>query len=239
MIRWVLVVLLTAPSPLLAADASVTADTIISGDEIGLKDGRVVRLDGIKAASPDAKAFLESTILGHTLTLHDASDDRYGRIAATVTLQEQSLSVEEMMLRAGLALVYPATGDADRLDALMKQEQSARTERRGLWATQTDTQATDAAVLEGKYGFVTGTVAKAVRVKTKLSLDFGTEGHTSFTIAIAPHNLRAFKKQGLDPLSWQGQKLRVRGWVTRDKNGIPTLTVSDPHQIELGSGGNP
>ena len=208
-------------------------EKIISGDEIGLKDGRVVRIDGIKAASPDAKAFLESTLCGHTLSLQDANDDRYGRVSAMVTLQGQGLSIEEMMLRAGLAFVYPATGDVDRLDAMMKQEQTARVEKRGFWAKLRDTQVTDAATLEGHFGFLTGTVAKTVRIKTKLSVYFGTEDHTVFIIVIVPHNLRAFKKQGLDPLSWQGQELRVRGWVTRDKDGIPTLSVSDPHQVEI------
>ena len=216
-----------------AADTSLTANKIISGDEIALNDGRTLRLVGIKAASPDAKTFLESTILNHPLILQDASEDRYGRLAATVTVQGQNQSVEAALLHAGLAFMYPATGDEDHLDALREQEQSARKAKRGIWATSHDTKTTDAATMEGKYAFIIGTVASAVRVKTKLSLTFGTETHRDFVIAIAPHNLRAFKRQGLDPLSWQGQKVRVRGWVTKDKEAVPTITVTDPHQVEL------
>ena len=219
------------PSLALADDVFKTPVQIISGDEIALQDACVVRLDGIKATSPDAKSFLEVTVLGHPLSLQDATDDRYGRIAATVTVQGQKQSIQEMMLRAGLAFVYPATGDADRLEAMLAQEHAARVEKRGIWATQIDTQATDAVMLEGKYGFVTGVVASAVRVKTRLYVNFREGDHAVFVISIAPHNLRAFKKQGLDPLSWQGQRLRVRGWVT--KESAPTMTVSDPHQIEL------
>ncbi|MGB9152085.1 MAG: thermonuclease family protein [Alphaproteobacteria bacterium] len=207
------------------------ADKIISGDEISLKDGRVLRLAGIKAAGPDAAAFLESAIVGHNLVLQDAAGDRYGRISATVFIEGQNQSIENAMLRAGNAFVYPATGDDARLEDMLNLEHTARQEKRGYWADHPDTSADNAETLYGKYGFVSGTITKAERVKNKVFLNFGADWRTDFTIAIAAHDLRAFKKADLDPLTLQGKKLRVRGWVKREFG--PMITVTDPHQVEL------
>jgi micrococcal nuclease len=226
-----LCILLLLPAYAHAADFAATADKIISGDEIALKDGRTVRLSGIKAAAPEATSFLESSVTGRGLTLQNAVIDRYGRIAAIVLIQGQNQSVEEAMLRAGLAFVYPATGDETQLDEMLNWEHTARQEKRGYWAASPDISADNAEQLYGKYGFVTGVVTKAERIKNKVYLNFGADWHTDFTITIAAHDLRAFKKQGFDLLSWQGKKLRVRGWVKRDFG--PMITVTDPHQVEF------
>lgn len=101
------------------AEAIVNPDKIISGDEIALKDGRVLRLKGIKAASPKATIFLQSNIPGHDLTLQDAVTDRYGRVLATVFLQGQTSPIEDAMLREGVAFVYPAAGDDARLEEML------------------------------------------------------------------------------------------------------------------------
>jgi endonuclease YncB( thermonuclease family) len=218
-------------SPAARADDVVAADKIISGDEITLKDGHVLRLAGIKAVSPQAIAFLQANMAGHDLDLQNPVIDRYGRVSATVFIQGQKESVENTMLREGLAFVYPATGDDAQLDEMLNIEKAARQEKHGYWADHPDTSADNAEPLYGKYGFVTGIVTKAERVKNKVYLNFGADWRTDFTIAIAAHDLRAFKKQDLNPLDWQGKHLRVRGWIKRDFG--PMITVTDPHQIEL------
>ncbi|MDR3424942.1 MAG: thermonuclease family protein [Alphaproteobacteria bacterium] len=207
----------------------VAASQIISGDEIALQDGRVLRLAGVKAVTPNAKTFLESAVLNHALVLQDAKPDRYGRVNATASVQGQAQSIEESLLSQGLAFVYPAVGD-DRLDSWLDAERQARREKRGTWADHPDVPAQDAPILCGKYGFVAGTVSGAERIKNKVYLHLGEGGQTDFTLEIAAHFLRALRKRGLDPLALQGKKLRIRGWVKRDI--YPTITLSDPHQIE-------
>lgn len=214
-----------------ASDIAATADRVISGDEISLKDGRVLRVAGIKAAMPEAVSFLKSNVAGHALTLQNAVTDRYGRVSATVFVEGEKQPVEDELLSAGLAFVYPATGDEERLDGMLKLEREARLKKAGYWAEHPDIDADDAERLYGKYGFVAGTVTKAEHVKNKVYLNFGADWRTDFTVAIAAHDLRAFKKQDIDPLALQGKKLRVRGWVKRDFG--PMITVSDPHQVEL------
>lgn len=212
------------------ADDIVTADKSISGDEIALQDGRVLRLTGIKAVGADAQAFLDAALAGHILVLQDVETDRYGRVAASATVQGEKQSLEDALLRAGLAFVYPAAGD-DHLDAWCASERDARLAKRGFWSNPFDVAAGDAAKLYGKYGFIVGTVTKAERIKNKVYLNFGADPRTSLTVTIAAHNLRAFKKQGLDPLSLSGKTLRVRGWVTHASG--PALTLTDTHQVEV------
>ena len=212
------------------ADEVVVADKALSGDEIALHDGHTLRLAGIKATSPEAKAFLESAVSGQTLVLQDEENDRYGRIVATASVQGETHSIEEDMLREGLAFLYPATGD-ERLDPWCDLERKARAAKRGLWADQMDVPSEEAEKLYGKYGFVIGTVAKAERIKNKVYVTFGTENRPDFSIIIAARYLRTFRKQGLDPLEWSGKKFRVRGWINR--NPGPAITITDVHQVEL------
>ncbi|MDE1900381.1 MAG: thermonuclease family protein [Alphaproteobacteria bacterium] len=222
------VFLLLSLSPAYAAD--ITAARVLSGDEIALNDGRIVRLSGIKAW-PQAEDFLQTAARGRTLILQDPAPDRYGRIAATVFAGNSRISLQEDLLRRGLAFVYPATGDAPSVDTYLADEKAARLAHLGAWPQHPDIRAGDAASLYGSYGFITGKAVNAARVKNKVYVNFGPDWHTDFTIAIAAHDLRAFKHAGIDPLTWQGKTIRVRGWVVRD--GGPMIDVTDPHQIEI------
>jgi endonuclease YncB( thermonuclease family) len=212
------------------ADEVVVPDKIISGDEIALQDGRILRLAGIKAAAPETKQFLESIVPGHALIVQNATTDRYGRTTAIVSIQGAAQPLEDNLLSRGLAFVYPAATD-EQLDHWCALERAARKDKLGFWSGQTDVAAEDAKTLVGKYGFVSGTVVKAERVKNKVYLDFGADWRSDFAIIIAAHDLRVFKKQGVDPLDLQGKKLRIRGWVTRTSG--PRITVTDSHQLEL------
>ncbi len=190
----------------------------------------VLRLAGIKAASPDAKAFLESAVAGRALGMQDATTDRYGRIVAVVSVQGEPQSLEDGLLQAGMAFVYPATDDA-HLDSWCESEHAARLAKRGFWRDHLDVAASDAENLYGQYGFIVGTVTKTERVKNKVYVTFGTDRGAGLTLMIAAHNLRAFKKQGLDALSWQGKTMRVRGWIKHDST--PAIILTDPHQVEV------
>ena len=213
------------------AEDALTTMRIISGDEIALSDGRTLRLAGIKADMPEAKSFLETNVTGRAVALQDATQDRYGRTVATVYVEGQNQSLQDEMLSDGLAFVYPALGNEPQLDAMLQSERAARQTGRGYWATHSDTPSDDAGKLYGKYAFVTGAIVKAERVKDKLYLNFGPDWHTAFTVMVAAHDLRAFKNAGIDLPTWEGKKVRVRGWIKRDFG--PRVTVTDPHQIEL------
>jgi micrococcal nuclease len=212
------------------ADEVVTAQKAVSGDALLLQDGRVLRLAGIKGATSGAKDFLDSLVAGRALVLQDGFVDRYGRVDATAGIQGEVKSLQDVLLREGMAYVYPVAID-ERLDAWFEAERAARSAKRGFWAEQKDVSSENAAILLGKFGFVSGVVTKAERIKNKVYLSFGAQGHPDFTIVIAARHLRPLKKLGVDALTLEGKTLRVRGWVS-DSAG-PTVTIATPQQIEI------
>lgn len=207
-----------------------------SGDRIQLKDGRIVRLLGIKAEGHESQNVLQSLIADKDVQLESVGTDRYGRIAADVYIQSpggKKTWLQGELLRQGLAFVYPPTGSEPHLEELLQAERSARTARRGLW-NDPDYAGLPAdkpyAIAYGRYSFVQGKVLKAERIKDKVYLNFGPDWHTDFTVAIAAHDLHLFRKQDIDPLDYEGKTIRVRGWVKRSFG--PMITVTHPAQIE-------
>ncbi len=222
-------------APAFAESLVVTADHAVSGDEIALRDGRVLRLAGIKSFTPDAQEFLQSHLAGRDLVLQNPVIDRYGRVFAVAIIMGETQNIEQDMLQQGLAFVYLASGDDAHLDSWMMAELAARMAGRGAWPQHADIASDDAEknadTLYGSYVFVSGVVTKAERVKNKVYLDFGADWRTDFTIAIAAHDLRAFRDANKDPLDMGGKRVRVRGWVKRDFG--PMITATDPRQVEI------
>jgi micrococcal nuclease len=222
--------------PILAVAADAAAAKIVSGDEIVLNDGRDVRLEGIKApASDQAHEKMQALIGEHPVIIENFSLDRYGRTAAQVYAQPDKgdkIWLQGEMLRAGFAFVYPPTGDEARLDEMLKTEDEARQAKRGIWGEKVyaDIPAAKAKYHIGHFAFVSGTVLDAKRIKDKVYLHFGNDWREDFTIAIAARDLRNFRKAGIDPLSYQGKTIRVRGWIKRDYG--PMVMVMTPLQIE-------
>ncbi len=118
----------------------------VAGRCIGVSDGDTVtilvggrpekvRLAGIDApekAQPfgaRAKQYAASIVYGHEVLLERSGGDRYGRTVGRVRVGGRSLNEE--MVRAGLAWHYRAYSNDARLAAL---EAEARLARRGLWA---------------------------------------------------------------------------------------------------------
>lgn len=216
--------------------SQVLATEAMSGDTIKQDDGTVIRLSGIRADSDIAKATLQKLVDGQTLILENKNTDRYGRMTADVycTKHKDRLWLQGEMLRQGMAFVYPPTGGESHLDEMLKAEQEARHEKRGLWneGAHADLPADDPAKIKyGHYAFVVGKVAKAERVKNMVYLNFGADWRTDFTAAIAAHDLKAFRKVGIDPLEYRDKTIRVRGWAKRDFG--PMITVTNPAQIEV------
>lgn len=216
-------------SPVQAQD-HVAEATALSGDQIALSDGTVLRLSGIKAATPEAANVLAGALRGRTLVLGEASVDRFGRRVAVASVDGAIGSLQDLLLREGHAFVYPAAG-GDEVDAWLVLERESRAAKRGLWSSRADAVPSDASKLCGQYAFIAGEVAKAVRIKNKVYITFGSDAAPDFTLVIAARHLRTLKKRDADPLALQGRVLRVRGSIQCVP--APQLTLSDPHQLEV------
>jgi endonuclease YncB( thermonuclease family) len=222
--------------------------TVIDGDTLRLADGREVRLVGIQAPKlplgrPDfptwpladeAKRALVTLTQGRTLALFSggAAMDRHGRTLAQLR-RDDGLWIQAALIQAGMARAYSFPDNRALATELLSYEREAREARRGIWAdpfyrVRTPEELGGAV---DSFQLVEGRVVAADKPKSRLYLNFGSDWKTDFTVAIDAKALRLFKAAGLDPLSWEGRRLRVRGWI-KSFNG-PLIDVTHPEQIEV------
>lgn len=170
-----------------------------------------------------------------TLRLNPARrEDRYGRLLAEVWTKDahgEESSVAAALLHAGLAHVYPLSGQEIGTAHLLPLEEEARAAKRGIWQLP-ELQPTDAdraATQYGHYALITGTVVQAAKVKTKIYLNFGADYHTDFTAVIDKRDWKNFSR--VDLLSLTGKRVLVRGYLYEDYG--PAMRLSNDGQISL------
>ncbi|WP_119677508.1 thermonuclease family protein [Indioceanicola profundi] len=217
-----------------------TVAEVLDGTTVRMEDGSIVRLAGLRTPLADvAREALAGLALGRAVELRrakrDRDWDRHGRTVAHL-VREDGLWIQDALLRQGMAQHY-SQSDINGLSAeLSEAERAARSAKRGLWAdpafqprdAKLEAAWTDAI---GGYHLAVGTVLAAERRRERLYLNFGTDWRRDFTVEIATRDLRRFAGAGLDPLTWQGKRLEVRGWV-ESYNG-PLIRVTHPQQIEF------
>ena len=243
-----LLLALFAASPSAAADwrsggvARVVA--VIDGDTVALHDGRELRLVGIQAPelpregppwplAEDARAALADLVLGHEVRLSfgGLEADRHGRTLAHAYTDDGTW-VQGEMLRRGLARVYSFADNRGAVREMLAIEAAARVARRGIWALETyavRTPETAGAYLH-RYEIVEGVVVAADEVNGRVYLNFGKDWRTDFTVSLSRRDARRFRAEGIEPLAFEGQRIRVRGWVD-DFNG-PMMDITHPERIE-------
>ena len=78
---------------------------------------------------------------------------------------------------------------------------------------------------------VAGRVVDAVRIKSRIYLNFGDDWRDDFTVTLDARARSLFEQSGRDPLTLKGRTVRVRGWL-RQRNG-PMIEATHPEQIEV------
>lgn len=246
---FVIALLCAAPVPALAdgLPAEIARGRVAAVEGAGLlrlDDGRLVR-PALLEERPTLREPVARWVAGRTVTLHwpTGQTDRHGRVVAHV-VRDDGLWLQQAVVAEGLARVVTFRDERTAAAPLLAAEDAARRERRGLWdqaafapLAATDVPAVDRAL--GRLAVVEGLVASAAVVRGRLYLNFGADWRTDVTASVAPAALRTFPEEARQAEHWQGQKVRVRGWVRRF-NG-PMFEIDHPEAIErLGqqAGGN-
>jgi len=212
-----------------------------------LEDGRAVKLEGLllPGASNDhstialghqAIAALAGLTVGRTVTLaaQAPKEDRYGRLRAQAFVDETNVWLQSEMLGRGLARVSIAPDRRECAHELYAAESGARATRVGLWAQPAYAVRTadDAAHAQSDtFQIVTGKVLSADVHNGRGYLDFGTDWGRDFTATISPEDLKNFRQAGVDPGSYEGKTVRVRGWLEAARK--PEIEVAVPEDIEV------
>ncbi len=224
-----------------------TVVAIAGPQTLHLADGRLIQLAEILtpstagragfASSFDATAYLRSTALGRKVEVKFGGNhrDRYGvTIAHVFVAGEPPLWLQEGLVSAGFALAFPQADNHACSSQLAAMEEKARNKNRGYWGLALfkvlpayETRAI-LNLLE-TYQIVEGEVIYATHAGGRTIIHFTKDSKTSFSATIEPIAQKKNTKQ--NPEVWQGQRIRIRGWVERKKG--PTITITQPEQIEL------
>ena len=79
------------------------------------------------------------------------------------------------------------------------------------------------------FQIIEGIITSSADVRGQIYLNFGADYKTDFTIAIARKDRRKF--DAIDPLSLEGARVHVRGWVEL-YNG-PMIWIDHPERLEV------
>ena len=221
---------------------------IVDGDTLVLADGRQVRLVGLQAPklplgrpgfkawplAEESKAALGELALGRAVTLGYGGRriDRHSRALAHL-FDQDGLWIQGALIDRGMARIYSFSDNRALVPEMLAREAAARSAGRGIWALHAYGVRDAAAVPARLSGFelVEGRVAETATVRKRTYLNFGADWRSDFTVSLAPKVGKLFEAEGIDPLSYRGKLVRVRGWL-KSYNG-PLIEATHPEQIEV------
>ena len=229
------------------------AVSVTDGDTLVLDNGLVVRLIGMQAPklplgrdgfepwplADEARLALEALVLGRELRLRHGGErrDRHGRsLGQLFVVGEPELWVQQQMVARGLARVYSFPDNRHCVPDLLAAEAVARANRLGIWAdpyyaVRRAERFDDLVDRAGRYELIEGRVLLADAAGSRVYLNFGRIWKQDFTVVIDRAALKLFETAGIDPLRFEGDLLRIRGWV--DVQDGPRIEVTHPEQIEV------
>ncbi len=216
----------------------------LDGRVLLLADGREVRLAGLETPQHDEAALtaardrLGALALGRTLALKrlDPAPDRYGRIVAFAHRDEETRSLQEMLLAQGHARAAAHIGDAGCAKTLLAAEREARGAARGLWsdpaqALRRADRPAEILADRGRFAIVEGRVASVRESGATVYVNFGRRWSEDFTASLLKRHQRTFAAAGIDLAALAGRTVRIRGIV--EERGGPWIELLRPEQIEI------
>lgn len=240
------VVVLGATMPALAvcgdaASVSVARDAMaIDARTLRLPDGAHVRLAGVErlgsADETDVRRALGDIIQGQELQIHAADKpDRYGRQVAFVFMSGSKEPLQGALLGQGDLVAAGSVSQKECANYLMKQENAARTAKRGLWnesdAIKSAEMPGDILAQLGRFVVVQGRVSSVRESGATIYVNFGRRWTRDFALTVSKRRLRDFEAAEMKLKSLEGRIVRVRGFV--EQRGGPRIEAFEPGQIEL------
>ncbi|WP_172891458.1 thermonuclease family protein [Cohaesibacter sp. ES.047] len=171
-----------------------------------------------------------------------AKADRYGRLPVFVLRGEPSGeqsaaadTVQEHLIRAGLARVDPALLSSACARHLLTLEQRARDKHTGLWKEETyrakDANHLHLSAIVSTYQLIKGTVRSVSRrPETTSYLNFGHYWKKDFTVTLSKKSLAAWERENKSLDELDKAHIYVRGWI--EDRGGPLIRINHPWQLQ-------
>lgn len=219
---------------------------IIDGDTIEVENGQAVRYLGIDtpetrkregekwvyapdAYAEEAKEFNRKLVEGKTVRLEFdvQKKDKYNRWLAYCFVGD--IFVNAKMLEDGYALLYTSPPNIKYADILVKMQEEARKNNRGLWAEVSVVAPKEAKRYLNKIVTVEGKVT-SVRQSPKVTiLNFG---QSKFKAVVFKDDFPAFMAGGVSLKAYKGKTVRITGKVKEYKDSFEII-VRHPSAIEV------
>lgn len=223
---------------------------VIDPKTIQLVDGRIVRLSELDFPDYDpdnpgplsvmAMDVLQDMLTNKSVYLHQTAKKDFGRTnqmghhLAHIERQSDKAWAQGALLALGLARAKTTQRNPEMADQMYRLERQAREAKSGIWAEDAGYPVLTPEQAMGRlqsFQIIEGTVHSATIKQNRIYINFGADWRTDFTISIAPQSRRLFSRAGLDPLQWNGRKIRVRGWL-EEYNG-PYIEIDHPQALEF------
>ncbi len=247
---------MAAEKTALTQGPSATVTRVVDGDTVVLSKkilgATQIRLVGIQAPkvplgrkgfpvwplAEASKKILQAMVLSKVVKLSfgGAKMDRHGRLLAHLLLKGGNQGrrwVQSEMLRLGMARVYTFPDNRAVAAEMLALEQEARAAKKGILGLSNYAVRTpeNLGPRVGTFQLIEGTVVSAARIKARVYLNFGADWRTDFMVTLKAKARRMFKKMNIPPVSLQGKRVRMRGWLK--KFNRPMIEVTHPEQIEV------
>ncbi len=213
------VVFCAACGPSASADAPVQITAVTHYAALTLDNGETIRL-GHLYLGKGAVDYLREYMVGKPLDLQIVGTDRYGVKQVILTELTSGKTLQQMLLKRGLAVVYSEDIKADLSQLWQHEQADAR-----IWPKL---QA-DAVFVNNGFGLVEGVVHNVVVFKTMAYVNFGADWKSDFTILIPADVLRNMNVAQLEAL--RGKNVRARGMIHPYYG--PRITLFRPDMMEV------
>ncbi|HAH20280.1 MAG: hypothetical protein A2Y00_09470 [Omnitrophica WOR_2 bacterium GWF2_43_52] len=219
---------------------------VIDGDTVELENGQSVRYLGIDtpeirkregekwvyapdAYAEEAKEFNRKLVESKTVRLEFdvQKKDKYDRWLAYCFVGD--IFVNAKMLEDGYALLYTSPPNIKYADILVKMQEEARKNNRGLWAEISVIAPKEAKHYLNKIVTVEGKVT-SVRQSPKVTiLNFG---QSKFKAVVFKDDFSAFMAGGVSLKAYKGKTVKITGKVKEYKDNFEII-VRHPSAIEI------
>ena len=221
-------------------------EKVIDGDSFRLKGGQEVRIIGIDApeyGTPGADIsadFLEKLITRGKVVLQKGNEDKdkYGRWLRYV--YSDSVFVNGEMIKKGYAVVRYLSGESKYNDELLRFQQQAEGEQKGLWAfgvfgsvskqAEGEISPEEAVKYYGKIVIVNGRIVRTYNSGKVCFLNFSEDYKNSLSVVIFSDD---FGKFPLAPEKlYLDKQVSVKGMV-KEYKGVPEIVIGSPEEIKI------
>lgn len=237
-----------APYSTLTLITTGIVDQVIDPRTLHLQDGTIIRLiaidiPGINQTPPDTAATQAFDLLTkitinktyHFYQIHNqpVTTNRFGQILALAVERETGISLQDELLRNGLARVWDSDETGFDLAWMMAMEDRARQLHSGIWQEDAPTRmrGPNDIPAPGQLTVVTGRIESTITLENDIYLALTDRGLKGFTLHL-PSNLRPqLTRINLDPFALAGRLVRARGVIEQTQGG--QITIKHTWQIEL------